>query len=412
MVAQHALEQALAVLERDVEQRATVEVQQVERLVDEPLGGLVAEPGLEEREVRAAVVVDGDDLPVDDRLAGVDPRRRAEQAREVGLGILEVPGPDADLAIGDDGLDAIAVPLDLEQPVRVVERLRREGGEHRLDPGGQRRGLGAREVDLGGRGRRLPDPEGVAVSLDLVVGPAGLDALRVVLGVPAGLRRIVLLVDQQPLLALVVLEGGARRRAGAAAGPDDREAALHLLAAEAELQLAVGDGLPRIERRRLGLPGAPVPDDDVAGAVLLGGDDALEVEVLDRVVLDVDRHPPDGRVERGALGHGPGHEHALDLQPEVVVEPGRPMALDDEAPGRAGDGGGRRLRGLGEVALATVFLERHPPQFAGLGSGTSGSGGDDVSGGAVVAGRCGPRRCQSQALASSSRPRAISEITR
>ena len=42
----------------------------------------------------------------------------------------------------------------------------------------------------------------------------------------------------------------------------------------------------------LGLgPRAPVPDDDVPAAVLTGGDHALEVEVVQGVVLDVNRQP-------------------------------------------------------------------------------------------------------------------------
>ena len=142
--------------------------------------------------------------------------------------------------------------------------------------------------------------------------------------------------------------------AGAAARPDDREPALELLAVEAELELAVLDALAPVERRRLRLPRPPVPDDDVAGAVLLGRDDAFEIEVFDRVVLDVDGHAPGLRVERRALRDGPADEDAVDLEPEVVVEPGRSVALDDEPPAlaagrRLGDRG--RLRGLPKSRL-------------------------------------------------------------
>ena len=58
-----------------------------------------------------------------------------------------------------------------------------------------------------------------AVLLDLVVRSAGLDALRVVLGVPARDGAVVLLVDQQPWLAAVAV---AQPRL------DDRIAALEL----------------------------------------------------------------------------------------------------------------------------------------------------------------------------------------
>src|SRR5580765_5257470 len=61
------------------------------------------------------------------------------------------------------------------------------------------------------------------------------------------------------------------------------------------------DRLDRLRRLCLGLVGTPVPDDDIAGPVLALRDDPLEIEILERVVLDVDGHPADGRVERRAL---------------------------------------------------------------------------------------------------------------
>ena len=74
-------------------------------------------------------------------------------------------------------------------------------------------------------------------------------------------------------------------------------------------------------------------------------------------------------VERRALGHRPRHEHAVDLQAEVVVEARRAVALDDEPAARAegrrpGGRAGGRLGRLREVALAAVFLERHRREYA------------------------------------------------
>src|SRR4029077_13348229 len=46
---EHALEQSLAILERDIEQRTTIEIEQVERLVDKAADALLAELCLEER---------------------------------------------------------------------------------------------------------------------------------------------------------------------------------------------------------------------------------------------------------------------------------------------------------------------------------------------------------------------------
>src|SRR5438445_9604784 len=103
-----------------------------------------------------------------------------------------------------------------------------------------------------------------------------------VLGVPAGNGVGVLLLDQEPLLA-VVLERRRPGTAGSSTRPNDREAAANLLAVEDELQLAVLHRRLRVGRLRLGLPGPPVPDDDVARPVLGPRDHALEVEVLHRM---------------------------------------------------------------------------------------------------------------------------------
>jgi hypothetical protein len=86
------------------------------------------------------------------------------------------------------------------------------------------------------------------------------------------------------------------------------------------------------------------------------------------VVLDVDRHPADARIERQTLGNGPRDEDARDFEPKVVVEPARAVPLDDEPAGADRPGGSRcpsrrRLRCLRKVALAPVFLERHEIEF-------------------------------------------------
>src|SRR5207248_3336785 len=112
-------------------------------------------------------------------------------------------------------------------------------------------------------------------------------------------------------------------------------------------------------------PCAAVPDDDVAAAVFAARDHSLEVEVLDGVVLDVNGGPPDRRIERGAPGHGPAHQHAIDLEPQVVVQPPGPVPLHHEpawsgvfaAPALLAPrlGGTRRFRSAGEVPLVLVL---------------------------------------------------------
>ena len=48
-------------------------------------------------------------------------------------GVLVAAGPQLDRAVGHDGLHAEAVPLGLEQPVVVVERIARQRRSHWLD---------------------------------------------------------------------------------------------------------------------------------------------------------------------------------------------------------------------------------------------------------------------------------------
>jgi hypothetical protein len=61
------------------------------------------------------------------------------------------------------------------------------------------------------------------------------------------------------------------------------------------------------------------------------GDHALEVEVSDGVVLDADRETPLACIEGRPSRDRPGDEGTIDLQPQVVVQAGGSMALDDES---------------------------------------------------------------------------------
>ena len=143
------------------------------------------------------------------------------------------------------------------------------------------------------------------------------------------------LVDEQPLLALVVLEGAGRRvvaLAPATAGPDDREAALELLAVEDELELAVGDRPSR--GSGVGASGSQVPQSQTitspapycfAGMTPSKSKYSIGWSSTWTAIRRI------AGVERRALRDGPADEDALDLEPEVVVEPGRAVALDDEA---------------------------------------------------------------------------------
>src|SRR5438552_10301143 len=91
-LAKDASQEPLSILERHLEEGPSIEVEQIECLVDEPRRWPVAratrsEPAdrlLEQPEVGRPVLVERHDLAVDDRLARRDPRRRREKTREVG----------------------------------------------------------------------------------------------------------------------------------------------------------------------------------------------------------------------------------------------------------------------------------------------------------------------------------------
>ena len=107
------------------------------------------------------------------------------------------------------------------------------------------------------------------------------------------------------------------------------------------------------------LVGSPVPDLDRAGAVLPGRDLALEVAVVERVILDVHRQVPLAERERDALRHRPAQEHPVPLEAEVVVEAAGGVALDDEAErvARLASPNGSGVR-FG-IALLAIGVERH-----------------------------------------------------
>jgi hypothetical protein len=93
------------------------------------------------------------------------------------------------------------------------------------------------------------------------------------------------------------------------------------------------------------------------------GNDALEVSVRDRVILDVHGEPLHLGVEARPLRDRPAQQHAVELEPEVVVQSGSGVLLDHEtelAVGARGDRGvAGGLAGDAKIALAVVLVEGH-----------------------------------------------------
>jgi hypothetical protein len=143
---------------------------------------------------------------------------------------------------------------------------------------------------------------------------------------------------------------------------DEMPLAVELLALERERQAAFLQALMRVA---IGKPAPAVPDHDGAAAVLALRDGAFEFVVLDGVVLDVDGKPLLPRHQARAAGDRPALHHAVELQPEVVVQPAGGVLLNDKpiALGFASCLGGclgrpaPGLRGDVELAFALVDLQ-------------------------------------------------------
>jgi hypothetical protein len=119
----------------------------------------------------------------------------------------------------------------------------------------------------------------------------------------------------------------------------------------------------------LELVGTTVPDAHRPGPVLALRDLPLPGQVLERVVLGVDRLAVLLRGHRDPVGDRPGGGGALVLEPQVPVQRGGVVLLDDEARKVLGvlrDACRRGLGGIGELALGAVSGEtvslghRHP----------------------------------------------------
>ena len=315
-------------------------------------------------EIGRAVGFEVDELAVDHR--GVDRQlaKAGGQSRKFPGPVEAAAGREPGHPIVDPGQQAIAVVFDLVKPVGPVRRLVGGGGQKRPRIGRHPALSGARHAGSVGGARRfgaggglfaVRPPHPVAVGGDLVDGAAGGDAQRVVgddsIAAPRR-RRGVALLDQQPVL--VVAAGML------AAHADQRPFAVQLFAVEQEFEVALG-----VSRMRVGIergPAAAIPDHRRPGAVLPGGNDALEPAIFERMVLDMDRQPLFRGVGARTLRHRPALQDAVELEPEIVMQPARGVLLDDKgelpARGRA-HRSARRLGGFLEIALSPVFGQRH-----------------------------------------------------
>jgi hypothetical protein len=314
---------------------------------------------LQAAEARAPRLVVRHDLAVEHDLLHAEP---AQRLRDLGIArrdVLAAAAQHAHVVAAALGDHADAVVLDLEHPALARERLLGQRGEHVFHLLGAQ--IAARRLQCGDVRAQRGEPGGDVAHLlhgeprDHRARPA-LVSLHV-------RRRAVHLLQQQPVL--LTLAHAHQRPPSAELVPEQLQLEL-----AARVLLAYVLGLERAVR-------APVPHDHGPGAVVAGRDHALEVCVLERMVLDVHREPLLLRAHRRPLRHRPALEHALHFETQVEVQVARPVLLHHETRGRrrgrrggrrGGAGGGRaaeRLRRAIGVALAAVRFERRGRRVGG-----------------------------------------------
>src|SRR4051794_32001395 len=253
---EQGLEPSLPLDERQVPPVLPVFGQKVKRDEPQVLVLPLRERLLEELELAVRGLVEDDHFPVDQRMnaeLGEGVRYRAELGRP----ILPASRVDPDFLESDGDESAIAVILDLVDPFRAIRGPVLEKGELRCDEGGH--------IDLAANpAAAVRDPLPRAAR-NLIHPASSRDAVLPLLSrVEVRSSGVVLLLDQQPILALVT---PSRRH------PDEGEAALETLAGKREAELALPQTLVGIALRR---PRAPVPQHDGPAAVLAFRDGAPE----------------------------------------------------------------------------------------------------------------------------------------
>src|SRR5690606_41916209 len=119
---------------------------------------------------------------------------------------------------------------------------------------------------------------------------------------------VVVALTQQPVVAL--FSWPLRH-------PYEMPPAGQLLALEREFEMALPEPLPRVSFRH---PRPAIPDNDRAATIFAFRDRSLEVAIVERMVLDMDGQPLFRRHKARAASDRPALEHAVHLQPEIIVQ--------------------------------------------------------------------------------------------
>ena len=173
---------------------------------------------------------------------------------------------------------------------------------------------------------------------------------------------LVMLLDQQPLVPLAPRTPPLHLH--------QREVALQLLAVEAKLQVALGQHrdsfslgsrhiLPLHRNWRKRLPSANIPNHHRARAVIAFRDDALKIEIRNRMILHLHCQPLVRRIERRSLRHRPRFQDALHLEPKVIMQPRGIVLLHHEPVPSLARNFRRRLGRRFKPPFPFVFFQCH-----------------------------------------------------
>lgn len=124
--------------------------------------------------------------------------------------------------------------------------------------------------------------------------------------------------DQQPVVGVITLVRPMMHA-------HQRPFALQLFAFELEAQMAFLITALRVFQR---LPYAAIPHHHLAGTVLMRRNHAFKIAVGQRMVFYMHGQTFYARIKAGAFGHGPAFEHAIQFQPEVVMQAGGVVFLN------------------------------------------------------------------------------------
>ena len=340
---QQLRQRLLALEQRHRREVVAIQIDHVEQLIGQLCGLLAAQRLLQFAKAAGAACSERHQLAVED---GLLHRQRLQLSRlgsQPGRPVVAVACHQTRLAVLDVRHDAITVELDLVQPGPARRRAFAGGGKLRGQDGGQLCPAGAGEFSRRrwrGAMRRGSSVRMLPARGDLRHAAAACHAQ--VIGLKAVLR-VVGAFDQQPLLGLSAHVPVAHAHQGP--GP------LELPAGEDEVHLVVVVAA-------IGLPQAHIPQHHRPAAVFALGDGALEIAVLERVVLHLDGEAFVAALQRRPFRQRPAAQHPVLLHAQIeMLAPGGMFMHDIEMTGLHRRSRARRFPAAAEIALVPVFIE-------------------------------------------------------